>query len=124
MSLIANWAGQLEIFTIDALHEHLREFKRQRGLHSFDDMIARVEESLDTAKNRDAENLLQTLRDRYHCGIVDEFQDTDPLQWTHLSPHLSRKAASRSCSSSAIPSRRSSTSAAPTCRPTCTPPKK
>ena len=30
----ANWAGQLEIFTIDTLHQHLREFKRQRGLQT------------------------------------------------------------------------------------------
>ena len=76
-----NWAGHLEIFTIHALHEHLREFKRQRGLQSFDDMIANVEQSLDPARNDDAENFLQTLRDRYCYGIVDEFQDTDPLQW-------------------------------------------
>ncbi len=77
----ANWAGQLEIFTIDALHQHLRDFKRQRGLQSFDDMIASVEECLDPAKNSDAENFLAVLRERYSYGIVDEFQDTDPLQW-------------------------------------------
>ena len=77
----ANWAGQLEIFTIDTLHQYLRDFKRQRGLQSFDDMIAAVEESLDRTKNPDAESFLHTLRQRYHHGIVDEFQDTDPLQW-------------------------------------------
>jgi exodeoxyribonuclease V beta subunit len=77
----ANWAGQLEIFTINTLHQQLRDFKRQRGLQSFDDMIATVEESLDPAKNPDAKSFLQTLRLRYRHGIVDEFQDTDPLQW-------------------------------------------
>ena len=77
----ADWAGQLDIFTIQALHQHLRDFKRQRGLQSFDDMIATVEESLDPDKNRDAELLLKVLRERYPYGIVDEFQDTDPLQW-------------------------------------------
>jgi exodeoxyribonuclease V beta subunit len=77
----ANWAGQLEIFTIHALHEHLREFKRQRGLQSFDDMIARVEESLDASKNSDAAGFLRMLRLRYRYAIVDEFQDTDQLQW-------------------------------------------
>ena len=77
----ANWAGQLEIFTIDALHRHLHEYKRQRGLHSFDDMIAFVEQNLDPTKNSDAANLLTELRKRYRYGIVDEFQDTDPLQW-------------------------------------------
>ena len=77
----ANWAGQLEIFTIDALHRHLHEYKRQRGLHSFDDMIAFVEQNLDPTKNSDAESFLSVLRERYRYGIVDEFQDTDPLQW-------------------------------------------
>ncbi len=77
----ANWAGQLEIYTIDALHKHLREHKRERGLQSFDDMIASVEENLDSARNRNAESFLNTLRKRYRYGIVDEFQDTDPLQW-------------------------------------------
>ncbi len=77
----ASWAGQLEIHTIDALHQHLLDFKRQRGMQSFDDMIASVEENLHVANNRDAESFLTTLRDRYRYGIVDEFQDTDPLQW-------------------------------------------
>lgn len=76
-----NGAGQLEIFTIHELHRVVRDFKRQRGLQSFDDMIANVEENLDPDKNRDAPGLLQALRERYRYGIVDEFQDTDPLQW-------------------------------------------
>ena len=78
----AKWAGQLEVFTIGTLHRQLAEFKQQRGLHSFDDMIAAVEASLDTQKNPDAESFLDMLRQRYHRGIVDEFQDTDPLQWS------------------------------------------
>jgi len=77
----ANWAGQLEIFTINLLHEYLRAYKRERGLHSFDDMIASVEENLDPALNADAPRFAEVLRQRYRYGIVDEFQDTDPLQW-------------------------------------------
>ncbi len=77
----ANWTGQLEIFTIHALHERLRDYKRQHGFQSFDDMIADVEECLDPARNPDAERFAKVLRQRYRYGIVDEFQDTDPLQW-------------------------------------------
>lgn len=77
----ANGAGQLELFTIQTLHEQLRDFKRQRGLQSFDDMIAAVEENLDAERNGEANSFLATLRERYQYGIVDEFQDTDPLQW-------------------------------------------
>src|ERR1043165_2653388 len=75
-------AGQLELFTIHAMHAHIADHKRQRGLQSFDDMIARVEESLDPVRNSDAANLVQVLRTRFRYGIVDEFQDTDPLQWS------------------------------------------
>jgi exodeoxyribonuclease V beta subunit len=77
----ADWSGQLEIATIAAVRQHLAEFKRQRGMHSFDDMIGTVEERLDPECNPDAPHLLRTLRERYAFGIVDEFQDTDPLQW-------------------------------------------
>ncbi len=77
----ANWAGQLELFTIQLMRQRLEEHKRQRGQQSFDDMIAQVEENFDPERNPDAEQFLGTLRERYRFGIVDEFQDTDPLQW-------------------------------------------
>lgn len=78
----ANWAGQLEAFTIMKLHALLREYKKQRGLQSFDDMIADVDDALDPSKNPDAEDFRNVLRERYRYGIVDEFQDTDRLQWS------------------------------------------
>ncbi len=74
-------AGQLEIHTVGVLQQYLQEYKRQRGLQSFDDMIAQVEENLDPERNPLADEFLATLRQRYRYGIVDEFQDTDPLQW-------------------------------------------
>ncbi|MBI2804749.1 MAG: UvrD-helicase domain-containing protein [Planctomycetes bacterium] len=77
----ADVAGQLEVFTIERLRERLGEVKRERGLVSFDDMISVVEESLDPQKNTAAESLVSRLRQRFQYGIVDEFQDTDPLQW-------------------------------------------
>jgi exodeoxyribonuclease V beta subunit len=77
----ANWMGQLQVFTVSAVRTLLAEYKRERGLHSFDDMIATVEESLDAERNQQAATLLGRLRERYRFGIVDEFQDTDPLQW-------------------------------------------
>jgi exodeoxyribonuclease V beta subunit len=71
----------LQAATILQVQECLAELKRQRGLQSFDDMIARVAAGLDPQQNPSADYLLKTLRDRFHFGIVDEFQDTDPLQW-------------------------------------------
>ncbi len=74
-------AGQLEIFTVLALHEQMRACKRQRGQHSFDDMIAAFDEALDPHENPTAQSFVDALGECFHYGIVDEFQDTDPLQW-------------------------------------------
>jgi exodeoxyribonuclease V beta subunit len=90
----ADWAAVLEApeapadfdlwlasHTIQGMHEQLAELKRQRGAQSFDDMLSRVRDALDPERNRRAARLLGLLRQRYRCGIVDEFQDTDPIQW-------------------------------------------
>ncbi|UCF04533.1 MAG: UvrD-helicase domain-containing protein, partial [bacterium] len=65
----------------DGLEEWLRKFiaytdrrKAEEGVLDFDDLLIRTRELL---KNPDA---LRTLRRRYRYLLVDEFQDTDPLQ--------------------------------------------
>ncbi|MFU8802277.1 MAG: UvrD-helicase domain-containing protein [Bradymonadaceae bacterium] len=55
----------------------LRAKKNAEGLFSFDDMLAMVWESLE----RDGGALTENLRKRYRYGLIDEFQDTDDLQW-------------------------------------------
>jgi exodeoxyribonuclease V beta subunit len=77
----AKWAGQLHVFTVNAIRQHLADHKQQRGLLSFDDMIGIVEQNLDPEAHLDGSPLVHRLRDRYRYGVVDEFQDTDPLQW-------------------------------------------
>src|SRR5262249_8623869 len=73
--------GQLAAQTLRRLQEQVRAFKQQRGWHSFEDMLVRMDEGLDPAKNPAARHLLERLREKYRYAIVDEFQDTDPLQW-------------------------------------------
>jgi len=75
---------QLAVRTVHQLQRALADFKGQHGQWSFQDMIARVEAGLDPAKNPRALELAGKLRERFRCGIVDEFQDTDPLQWRIL----------------------------------------
>ena len=54
--------------------------KRQAGLYDFQDMLTLVAESLAGDSER-ARALLTTLRGRYRHALIDEFQDTDEVQW-------------------------------------------
>jgi len=52
-------------------------YKEEKGLISYDDMIERVCRAIDD----DTLPLRQALQERYSHALVDEFQDTDMLQW-------------------------------------------
>ena len=83
---VADLAGypeeyRLAVVTIRRVQEMLADDKRQRGQLSYEDMISRVAHGLDPAKNPRAPALLAELRERFRFAIVDEFQDTDPIQW-------------------------------------------
>jgi exodeoxyribonuclease V beta subunit len=59
----------------------LDEARRQRAQLGYDDMLRRLDAALHGA-NGDA--LARTLAAQYPVALVDEFQDTDPLQWRIL----------------------------------------
>jgi ATP-dependent exoDNAse (exonuclease V) beta subunit len=61
------------------LREELAREKLRRGAISYDDMLRGLVESL-----RARPDLAARLRGRYKACIVDEFQDTDPVQWEIL----------------------------------------
>ncbi len=63
--------------SIASLGRDLARYKAEHGLVSFQDMI----ELVDRALPGDG-MLLQALRERYRYAIVDEFQDTDAVQWS------------------------------------------
>ena len=66
--------------TAELLNAELEQHKSQRGVQTFDDFLTRVARALDDGNEHSAA-LLEKLRERYDVAIVDEFQDTDPLQW-------------------------------------------
>ncbi|MCI0376377.1 MAG: UvrD-helicase domain-containing protein [Gemmataceae bacterium] len=78
------WTDHLAVRTVGDLHQLVSRLKAERGLHSYNDMIASVARAFDPEHNPAAEWLRRLLRARFHFGIVDEFQDTDPLQWRIL----------------------------------------
>jgi exodeoxyribonuclease V beta subunit len=59
----------------------VRRRRRQSRVVSFDDMLYNLYQRLASA---DGERLAATLRARWPAALVDEFQDTDPLQYEVL----------------------------------------
>jgi exodeoxyribonuclease V beta subunit len=60
----------------------LREMKRrkvQRNVLSFDDLLTRLDEAL---SGEGGEALATAIRERFKAALVDEFQDTDPVQYS------------------------------------------
>ena len=58
----------------------LNERRRQIGVVGFSGLL----DALDPAQSDAAEAWLTPLRARYRAVLIDEFQDTDPLQWRLL----------------------------------------
>jgi exodeoxyribonuclease V beta subunit len=67
----------LQVEAFDAARRALVEQKLARGVLSFDDLLHRLAGALGS----DADSLGAALRGRYRAALVDEFQDTDPVQW-------------------------------------------
>jgi exodeoxyribonuclease V beta subunit len=64
------------------LREVLRERKRSRRQLSYDDLLTCLRDAVtDPATGRE---VVAALRERYQVALIDEFQDTDPIQWDIL----------------------------------------
>jgi len=60
------------------VEDRLRARKRAAGQYDFDDMLLLVDEALRGPRGAE---LSAALRRRYRLSVIDEFQDTDPVQW-------------------------------------------
>jgi exodeoxyribonuclease V beta subunit len=61
-----------------AARDELDRRKRRMALMTYDDLLTRLEETLE---GQGGEAAAARLRERYKVVLVDEFQDTDPVQW-------------------------------------------
>ncbi|WP_042299173.1 exodeoxyribonuclease V subunit beta [Paraburkholderia kururiensis] len=75
----ARWLGLVEAWLAFAPGE-LAARKRARRVVSFDDLLSNLYRALS-----EHPWLAQTLRARYPAALIDEFQDTDPLQFAIFS---------------------------------------
>ncbi len=62
-----------------AARDELERRKRRNGVMTYDDVLVRLDDAL---KAPGGEVVAQRLRDRYSVVLIDEFQDTDPVQWS------------------------------------------
>lgn len=73
----------LEVFLVHAILPRVEaraaEMKRSRGLVDFDDLLHLLDEALSEPER--GETLAAALRARYRVALIDEFQDTDLVQW-------------------------------------------
>lgn len=73
-----------------AVRQEVERRKRAANLFTYDDMLTRLRDALADPDQGPA--AVDRLRRRYRMVMVDEFQDTDPIQWEIL-----RRAFHRHC---------------------------
>ena len=71
------WAHRLAEFH-GWLLEELPRRKRLRNLRSYEDLLLDLYRALE---GDGGDHLAEKLRERYQAALIDEFQDTDTLQW-------------------------------------------
>ena len=64
----------------NAVRDEMDRRKRRLGVLSYDDLLSQLADALDTPESPAAER----MRQRWQIVLVDEFQDTDPVQWQVL----------------------------------------
>jgi exodeoxyribonuclease V beta subunit len=72
---MADYLRYLKVRWLKEFERRLSEKKARENLLFFDDLLSQVHTAL---KNAD---LLRAIRMQYHAALVDEFQDTDALQY-------------------------------------------
>lgn len=70
---------------VEFAHEVIAEVRRRKArarYRTYDDMLTRLQAAL--ADEQHGALAAERLRERFHVVLVDEFQDTDPIQWDIL----------------------------------------
>ena len=66
------------------IRRELAQRKQRLNLRSYDDLLLDLHQALESTSGA---VLATTLRSRFRAALIDEFQDTDPLQW-NIFAHL------------------------------------
>ncbi len=82
LELEAEFSVALRVEFFSFARAQLLERKLQQNVLSFDDLLTRLDEAL--AAPGGAE-LARSIREKYQAALIDEFQDTDPVQYAIFS---------------------------------------
>ena len=78
MAAVGNAGAAWRCELLATAPRELSRLKERAGLMGFDDLLHQVAAAL---RGPDGTALAHALRRRYGAALIDEFQDTDPLQW-------------------------------------------
>jgi exodeoxyribonuclease V beta subunit len=68
----------LKLKLFDIAEQRLRDKKQQEHIQSFDDLLINLYKAL---KGEHGDTLAELIRKKFHAALIDEFQDTDPVQY-------------------------------------------
>jgi exodeoxyribonuclease V beta subunit len=80
LAVLPTPAPALRLHAATRVQRRLAQLKQQAGSFGFADMLSRLDQALDVGQGASAERLRQRILDQYPVALVDEFQDTSPLQ--------------------------------------------
>jgi len=68
----------LKVKLFKEVGEELSKKKLERNVQTFDDLLLKLQAALEGRGGRD---LIIAIRRKYRAALIDEFQDTDPVQY-------------------------------------------
>ena len=79
--LEANFITRLQLTFLDFVKLDLPQRKQRLKIQTFDDLLTRLHAAL---KSSGGDALAHEIRTRYKAALIDEFQDTDPVQYQNF----------------------------------------
>jgi exodeoxyribonuclease V beta subunit len=80
----ADAVGTARVSFAHEVRTEMERRKRRLGILSYDDLLGRLADALDPASADGGTAVGARMRERWQVVLVDEFQDTDPVQWQVL----------------------------------------